>query len=300
MNKKISLLAVLSLLTACGGSGSGSPAETLSGEKIGATEISSLQKLTLTTLDPEDPIEITENGTFKYTQNHSDGTTDEYEFTNLLKQANGTIKAETTVDWEDEDDEFGKFSGTNKAVLTLDGERTGLSYAQFGTINEQVVAVSNSAVLKGHDLPLPTEGSAFFGGNDDYEIDRSNITKEMTFEGNALGYATYDDAEDFAHSVDLDGKATLVVDKDSEKLSLKFDNFYDVNYDSSDRTIEFVNAKDGMDKGFETAFSNINGKNFATRYYGDSADNITEVSGMINAFGDDAEFEASFGAKKAE
>ena len=279
-NLKISLIALSTLLTACGGGGSGNsvPNTTLpTTVEASNRQVTSLKsRIDLTKEKPETVRSATSTSRAKQYADISDiefTVFDEGDtlLTKFKLDDNGKI-----IGWgiPAENENFEREGDKNKFILdgpegdhemyqelTFEsmGKELGLSYFDFFRINGKSIEygkdTNGNYVSKEDSDDLDEYQLGMFGGYKEREISPDKIEKDIAsidFTGRAIGGVSAE--ENIANqgskegNINLDGKATLHFDNGANPtstLTMNFDNWYDVvvtdKFGKSDVNVKFEN-----------------------------------------------------------
>ena len=194
--------------------------------------------------------------------------------------------------------------------IILGGKSVGLSYSDFGSLYKTILS-ANRPLSNNPDnnveLPHTEASDVFFGGykekliaSKDELVYVLNDNDEISFTGKAIGTASIEGK----NALILNGNADLTVsfknDNLNKNLNLKFDNFYDVNYNNGQITLTGDDIYGEFNKFKEIDF-NQRDHFIEDEYYGDMNE-LEEVVGRLH-FRDEIEgteymFESVFGAKR--
>ena len=263
-NLKISLIALSTLLTACGGgSGSGNsvPNTTLPtvSKKVEESnrQITSLKsRIYLTKEKPSSVRSATSSRAKQYADISDIEFTafdkDEYAKLKFNVDENGQIISFKEIDGDKTynrndknvfvyDGPVGEHMMSDEATFESMGKELKLSYFDFFRVNGKSIEYGpngNEFISKEDSEDIDEYQMAIFGGYKEREIEPSKIENDITFTGKAVGGVKFKDdnnGNNLHENLALDGKATLTFNKidTSSNLNMKFDNWYDVNITTS-------------------------------------------------------------------
>ncbi|MBD5398059.1 hypothetical protein HDR60_00940 [bacterium] len=194
--------------------------------------------------------------------------------------------------------------------IILGGKSVGLSYSDFGSLYKTILS-ANRPLSNNPDnnveLPHTETSDVFFGGykekliaSKDELVYVLNDNNEISFTGKAIGTASIEGK----NALILNGNADLTVsfkdDSLNKNLNLKFDNFYDVNYNNGQITLTGDDIYGDFNKFKEIDF-NQRDHFIEDEYYGDMNE-LEEVVGRLHLRdeieGTEYMFESVFGAKR--
>ena len=317
-NLKISLIALSTLLTACGGGGSGNfvPNTTLPTVSKEVEEsnrqITSLKsRIYLTKEKPSSVRSATSSRAKQYADISDIEFTafdkDEYEKFKFNVDKNGQI-----ISFGD-----GKYNRNDKNVFVYDGQvgehmmsdeitfesmgkELELSYFDFLRINGRSIEYGDNGneFISKEDGDINEYQMGIFGGYKEREIEPSKIENDIIFTGKAVGGVQFKDdnnGNNLHEALPLDGVATLTFNKidTSSNLKMEFDNWYDVNITTSgehtkeDTKVVFGNFI-GSDDNFKFTNENkeLKDDKFSqfslSYYYDDETNKAVEAGGGIS------------------
>ena len=190
---------------------------------------------------------------------------------------------------------------TKEIEILSFGKDKNLKYSDFGFLKKSTIRDS----YRSEDI------TSFFGGYNSKNITKEKNKKNLVFNGKAVGFVKNKNysSEPLMLSDD-NAKFTFDINNQSETLSMKFDNWYNVevkkdNSSPNSNSIKFLDGGKEIDDRYKFTSKvneeqkDFNGK-FDTSYYGDD-NRPTEVVGNVSYeksdIGDEKIFKASFGGK---
>ena len=221
--KKLSLFAILPLLTACmGGSENAVPVTTLEGRGIGQSQVMKVQALNWMTNHGEN-VSVNQDGSIKIGRLNfqkpiikDDGT--------FLSVAGPITDREIAANGE-------QIVFISDKYLKLNGDRAvkgdiKLSYTDFGYIWDDIQSVNGQIdSYNGTTLPVKQGDAVIYGGAarwlaggnrnpEDYQKSRADLVTDTTFTGRAMGYAQVGEETSGApKTIFLDGTASLTASR---------------------------------------------------------------------------------------
>lgn len=194
---------------------------------------------------------------------------------------------------------------TKEIEILSFGKDKNLKYSDFGFLKKSTIRDS----YRSEDI------TSFSGGYNSKIITKEKIKKNLVFNGKAVGFVKNKNysSEPLMLSDD-NAKFTFDINNQSETLSMKFDNWYNVevkkdNSSPNSNSIKFSDGGKEIDDRYKFTskvneeqkdFINKSNGKFDTNYYGDN-DRPSEIVGNISYeksdVGDEKIFKASFGGK---
>lgn len=207
-----------------------------------------------------------------------------------------------TLDRVGDSGSFTKTDKNKEQTITLEsyGKKVGLSFSDFGNL------YTNNKNFDGNGI-LTTDSNSlnhFIAGYDSKRVNDTEIAKNMTFKGHAVGNVnnSFDGSK-----LQVDGTATLDFKKGGEQtLTANFTNWYDtILTKNTDGTFDIafdnargVDIKDSLKMNGSDDIQSLGGS-AEINYYGDGG-KAAEASGMIHYNEGNTEFQSAFGVKKVD